>query len=153
MATAQQGQTRMSWFFISIVLAILGSTLYHVFQKSIPPAINPALVLLITYSVAFGGTLLLLVFVFPLEQALSVELGKITPIVFLPGLAILCIELGFLLAYRSGWNINVASLTVNLVVAIALIPLGLVLHAEKLTLTQGIGVVVCIFGLVLLNWK
>jgi drug/metabolite transporter (DMT)-like permease len=147
-----RGKFTVNSFLIAIALAVLGSTLYHIFQKNIPPAANPALVLAVTYTVAFTGSLLLFA-IFPMKSSLQSEVGHLNAAVLLPGMAILAIEAGFLLAYRSGWNINIASLTVNLVVALLLIPVGLVLYKETLSTLKIAGIVVCVIGLVLINWK
>ncbi len=56
------------------------------------------------------------------------------------GCAVVGLELGFLLAYRSGWNISSASLVSNTLVALLLIPIGLVMYKESITLNTMIGV-------------
>ena len=68
-------------------------------------------------------------------------------------ITILGIEAGYLLAYRSGWSLNVSALVVTVTVTILLIPTGVLLFSEKLSAHRVIGIVVCIAGLVLLNWK
>ena len=40
------------------------------------------------------------------------------------GIAIVAVELGVLLAYRAGWRMSVASLTVNSALALVLVPVG-----------------------------
>ena len=60
------------------------------------------------------------------------------------------IEAGYLIAYRSGWNLNRAALTSNVAVAILLIPLGTVLFQEHVSLRMLAGTVLCISGLILL---
>lgn len=142
----------MPLYYISILLAILGSATYHLFQKSIPANVHPALVLMATYATAFIGSIGLFAF-FPLNGTLREEIGKLTPAAFLPGIAILGIEAGFLLAYRAGWQVNVAPLLINMTVSILLIPIGLILFHEQITPTQLIGVVVCLVGLALIQVK
>jgi multidrug transporter EmrE-like cation transporter len=62
------------------------------------------------------------------------------------------LELGFLLAYRAGWNISLAGLVSNTTVAMLLLPVGLVLFRERLSGINAVGVVVALLGLVLMNW-
>jgi len=63
------------------------------------------------------------------------------------------LELGFLLAYRAGWKISLGPLVSNVAVAILLIPVGLLLFREKISLVNLIGIGVCLLGLVLVNHK
>ena len=143
----------MPLYYIAILVAILGSAIYHLFQKSVPANVHPALVLMATYATAFVGSIGLFA-VFPLNgSTLREEIGKLTPGAFLPGIAILGIEIGFLLAYRAGWQVNVAPLLVNMTVSILLIPIGLILFRESISPTQLIGVVVCLVGLALIQVK
>ncbi|MCU0514718.1 MAG: hypothetical protein MUE40_19360, partial [Anaerolineae bacterium] len=76
----------MNIFYGAIALAVVGSTLYHIFQKNIPVTANPPLVLAITYLVAFAGSLLLFA-VFPLPSPLVQEVRRLNAAVLLPGLA------------------------------------------------------------------
>src|SRR3970040_2700478 len=93
----------------AIALTILSNVLYHLLQKSIPANVNPMLSLAVTYLVAATATLLLIPF-FPLQGNLGAELRKINWASFGLGAVILGLELGFLMAYRTGWNISTASL-------------------------------------------
>jgi len=67
------------------------------------------------------------------------------------GLSILGLEVGFLLAYRAGWNISMAGIVSASAVALVLIPVGLVVFKEKLTVFNLLGVLLCIVGLVMVN--
>jgi len=67
------------------------------------------------------------------------------------GVAILGLELGFLLAYRVGWNISLGSLVANSLVALVLIPVGVIFYHEGFSLDKIIGVVLCLAGLVMIN--
>ena len=69
------------------------------------------------------------------------------------GISIVGLELGYLLAYRAGWNISVGSLVASILLALVLIPIGIMLYHEKFELTKVIGSVFCIVGLILINRK
>jgi drug/metabolite transporter (DMT)-like permease len=142
----------MSQFYFSMGLAILGSTTYHIFQKSIPHMIHPSIVLMVTYTMAFLGGLVFF-FIYPVEGGFSYQIRHFNVAMFLPGICIIGIEAGFLLAYRAGWNINLAPLIVNLISAIALIPIGWLLFDEELSMLKSVGIGVCLIGLVLINWE
>jgi uncharacterized membrane protein len=137
---------------LPIVLIILSSVTYHVSLKFAPQQTNPALVVFVAYLVALLGSTLLFV-LYPLKQSLQQEIQHLNWANGLFGLAIVGIELGFLLAYRAGWNVNVAPLIANLMVALLLIPVGLLLFKEHLTPVNIVGVVLCVVGLVLVNVK
>ena len=58
-------------------------------------------------------------------------------------------ELGFLLAYRSGWRISVAAVATNVAVTLLLVPIGIVIFKDHLSLRNVIGLIFCVLGLVL----
>ena len=139
-------------FYGAIALTVLANVLYHLVQKAIPANVNPLLSLTITYLVAAAASVILLP-LFPLEGSLGAELRKINWTSFGLGAVIIGLELGFLLAYRAGWNISLASLVANTTVALILIPIGLLLFKERLTPVNIFGMVLALAGLVLVNLK
>ncbi|KPV49395.1 hypothetical protein SE17_32865, partial [Kouleothrix aurantiaca] len=80
-------------------------------------------------------------------------LGQINWAIAALALAVVGIELGFLLAYRAGWGISVAALVTNVAVTILLVPFGLALFAETLAWTQVAGIAICLLGLLLMNFR
>ena len=69
------------------------------------------------------------------------------------GLTIIGLEFGYIMAYRAGWNISVGSLVANILLALMLIPIGIIFYKERFELTKVLGSVFCIIGLVLINKK
>ena len=136
----------------AIALTVLSNFLYHLFQKVIPGNVNPLLSLAVTYLVAATSTVLLLPF-FPLQGTLGAEVRKLNWASLGLGAVIVGLELGFLLAYRAGWNLSLASLVANTTVALLLIPFGLLLYKEHLTPLNILGIVLALAGLVLVNLK
>lgn len=136
----------------AIALTVLSNVLYHLFQKLIPAAVNPLLALTMTYLVAAVATVLLLPF-FPLEGSLAAEVRKVGWPSFALGAVIVGLELGFLLAYRAGWNLSLASLVSNTTVALLLIPIGLLLFKEELKPVHIVGILLALAGLVLVGQK
>ena len=67
------------------------------------------------------------------------------------GLGAALIEVGFLLAYRAGWPLNLASIIVNVSAAVILLPVGLAMFGERITLAKGLGAALCLIGLVLIS--
>jgi len=139
-------------FYGAIALTVLANILYHIFQKAIPAGVNPMVSLMATYLVAAIASLVLLP-LFPLQSDLASEFRKVNWASVALGGAIIGLELGFLLAYRQGWNISLASLVANTTVALILIPIGLMLFKEHLTPLNIVGAVLALAGLVLVNLK
>jgi drug/metabolite transporter (DMT)-like permease len=139
----------MNLFAVSFALAVGGNVLYHVSQKSVPAGAPPLLSLLVTYAVALAGTALLLPFA-PSGGSFAEGLRKLNWASAGVGVAIIAVELGVLLAYRAGWKISVGSVAISAAVALALIPTGLFLFREKLTMVNVAGLGLCLVGLVLI---
>jgi drug/metabolite transporter (DMT)-like permease len=140
----------MLLYYGSLGLTILANVLYHVFQKVTPGTVNPVLSLAATYGTAMVLCLALLPF-FPLPGGLGAGLRGLNWVSFALALAIFGLELGFLLAYRAGWNIGIAAAVSNVSVAIVLVPVAVLAFRERLTPINLLGIAVCIVGLVLIN--
>ena len=142
----------MFLFYFSITLAIASSALYHFVAKSTPPNVNFPVSLLVTYAVAFIVTLVGFFF-FPVKNGLAFELKQLNWASFLLAVAIVGIEFVFLLVYRSGWNLGIAAVLVNVVASLILVPVAIYLFKDKLNWVNIVGILVCLVGLVMLNWK
>lgn len=140
----------MGTYYMSIAIVVLSNLFYHVFQKSIPQQFNPFISLVITYITAIVFSLILFPFYntnITLTEHFRLSLW---PSVAL-GFAIVGLEIGFLLAYRAGWDISIAAVFSNISVAIFLLPVGLLIYKENFTKTNFVGVILCIIGLVLVK--
>ena len=142
----------MFLFYFSIILAICSSAFYHFTAKSTPGNVNFTVSLLVTYAVAFLATLLTFPF-FPMPEGVTVELKKLNWASFGLALAIVGIEFGFLLCYRSGWNLGIAAVLTNVVASLILVPVAILVFRDKLSWVNVAGIFVCLAGLVMLNWK
>ena len=67
--------------------------------------------------------------------------------------AVVGLELGFSLAYRAGWNINLGSSVSSFALTLLLIPVGLLFFQEPRSAFNLLGVVVCVAGLLLVNLR
>ena len=142
----------MTLFVISISVAVLSSTMYHLFVKSIPPDANPALALIVTYALSLLQCLVLLLFL-PLKTSIIDAFRQLNWASFALSFAPVGLEVGFLFAYRSGWNISVAAIFVHATVTLFLVPIGMLMFKEKLSPTNMIGILVCVIGIVMVNIK
>lgn len=140
----------MSIFYFSIILTVVSNVLYHIFLKILPPGIHPVTSLVILYGSALVPCLLYLLF-FPPVEGLFSSFQKISWANVGVGLAIVGLELGFILAYRAGWNVSLAGIVSASTVAIILLPIGAIAFREKISLLNLLGVTLCIAGLLLVN--
>ena len=144
------GKRPTSMFYLGILIAVGATVLYHMVQKGIPAGAHPLLTLAITYAVAMLICLALIP-LFPLQTGLGTALRQVNWATLGLALAVTGIEVGFLLAYRAGWQISLGGLVVNVAATALLIPLGVALFRDRLGLNQVVGIIVCIIGLVLIN--
>ncbi len=79
------------------------------------------------------------------------EISKINWVSVILALAIVGLEVGYVFVYRAGWTISTASVVANIGLACVLIVLGYFLYRENVSINQIVGIVVCMFGLVLIN--
>ncbi len=142
----------MPTFYLSFGIAVLASVLYHTFQKATSPAVNPAVGLTVTYLIALGLSAFLII-IFPLNGSIRDELRKVNWASLALGVALVGLEVGFLLAYRSGWNLSIAAVAANVAAALLLLPTGIVLFKERPSLINIAGVFVCIIGLVMVSTR
>jgi len=137
-------------YVFSIVLVIASNVFYNISQKSTPGHVNPFISLLVTYMTA-GVITLLASFFYKTEKSFFESIKELNWTSFVLGFSIVGLEIGYLLAYRAGWNISVGSLVANIILAIILIPIGLLLYHEGFEAKKLLGVVLCISGLILIN--
>lgn len=140
----------MFMYFFPIALIVASNVVYNVCQKSTPQGANPFSALLITYLTAAVLTLAAFPF-YKSDKGFFQSFNELNWTSFALGIAIVGLEVGYLLAYRVGWNITVGSLVANIILAILLIPIGVLFYKEGFALNQIIGVVFCMVGLILIN--
>lgn len=135
-----------------IALVILSNTLYQVCSKSVPREMNPLASLTVTYliSAVVSGVLY-----YALNRNANllreIKLTNWAPIVL--GIVIIGLEVGFIYAYRAGWQISKAQIVSSAMLAVVLIFVGYLLYHEALTWNKILGIIVCLAGLVLINLR
>ena len=65
------------------------------------------------------------------------------------GVGAAAIEVGFMVAYRIGWRISLTAVATNVAATAVLIPIGLFVFKEHLSMRNILGVVFCVLGLLL----
>jgi drug/metabolite transporter (DMT)-like permease len=119
-------------------------------KKSTPKEVNPFSALIITYLIA----IILNIIFFQLlkdDQGFFQSLKDLNWTSIFLGFSIVGLELGYLMAYRSGWKISVGSLVANIALALMLIPIGILFYKEGFGLYKVFGSAFCIIGLILIN--
>ena len=133
-----------------IIIIVASNVLYNVCTKSTPQGVNAFASLAVTYAV--GAAVCFAIFlVSAKEKNIVAELHKANWATFALGVVIVGLEIGYILAYRNGWRMNVLSVTANIILAAALIVVSLVFYKESLTVKQLAGIVLCAGGLVMMN--
>jgi multidrug transporter EmrE-like cation transporter len=142
----------MFLFYFSISLAIASSALYHFVAKSTPSNVNFTVSLLVTYAIAFVITLIGFLF-FPVKNSMMAEIRQLNWASIGLAIAVVGIEFGFLLTYRAGWNLGIAAVLVNVVASLILVPVAILVFRDDITWINILGILVCLAGLVMLNWR
>jgi multidrug transporter EmrE-like cation transporter len=142
----------MFLFYFSISLAIASSALYHFVAKSTPSNVNFTVSLLVTYAVAFVITLTGFFFS-PVKNGVLAEIRQLNWASIGLAVDVVGIEFGFLLSYRAGWNLGIAAVLVNVIASLILVPVAIVVFKDEITWVNVLGILVCLAGLVMLNWR
>lgn len=142
----------MNTTYVPLITIIVGGLLYQFAQKSIAKGLNAYFVIIIAYLV--GIVLCLLCnWLYPAEGSLTDAFRKSNWAVYGIGVGAVLVEIGFLLAYRQGWQISMTSMLVNMVISLVLVPVGLLLYKERISGWNALGMAFYFAGLVLLARK
>ncbi|HEY6123986.1 MAG TPA: hypothetical protein VIV63_04995 [Steroidobacteraceae bacterium] len=132
--------------------AIAGTVGYHLVLKLIPAGANPFLSLAVTFaigSMAFMGIYAVAPGSAPLRESFT-QLNWTTVVL---AAVIVLLDLSFLMLYRSGFEVSLGQLISQSAAALLLLLLGVAFFAEKLSLANIAGILLCIAGLWLINRK
>jgi drug/metabolite transporter (DMT)-like permease len=138
----------MLW--LSLVLIVGANVVYHLAQKNMPGGVHPVATMIVAYAASLLLCLLLLP-LWPASGASPLPWRAFNWSAVALGASIVGVELGFLLAYRAGWKISVASLTASITLALILLPVGIYAYHETWSLQRTLGFALCIAGLILLQ--
>jgi multidrug transporter EmrE-like cation transporter len=139
---------QMIWLGIAIA-ATVG---YHVVLKLTPAGANPYLSLAVTYAittVAFAAVYA----VAPGNTSLRDAFGQLNWTTYALGAAVVFLDLGFLMLYRGGFDVSLGQLITQSAAALLLLLLGVAFFAEKMSLANIGGILLCVAGLWLINQK
>jgi len=141
----------MFQYYFPVIFVIAFNTIYHICAKHIPGNANPLALLVVTYLIAACTSFVLFVATTGGKLSLTEQIKTLTWAPVLLGFAIVALEFGFILIYRAGWNISLASLVCNAAMAMILIVIGLMIYKESINSSQVAGIFLCLAGLILIN--
>lgn len=133
-----------------LALVVLSNVVYQICAKSAPGDMDPLASLTVTYLV---GALASGALYFLLHRGgnLFREYRALNWAPFVLGVVIVGLEVGFIYAYRAGWQVSRAQIVQSAVLAVCLVFVGALLYREHITWTKLAGVAICLVGLVFLN--
>lgn len=135
-----------------ILLVVLSNVVYQICTKSVPDGVNPFASLMVTYLVGAVCSAAMY-FLMDKEANLIKELPKINWASFLLGASVVGLEVGFIYAYKAGWQISTASIVQSAFLAVILILVGRFLYNEAFTWKKIVGILICLVGLGFINWE
>ncbi len=140
-------------YFLAPILIVAGLVVYQLAQKSTDQSANPFVVVILAYLIGIaaciGGY-----FLFPRQDTDLLPMMRTVLWSALGiGLGAAAIEVGFMLAYRAGWNLSLLPVSVNVCGAVLLILIGPIAFRESLSMEKVIGILLCIGGLVLITFR
>ncbi|HET9863570.1 MAG TPA: hypothetical protein VFP37_09020 [Steroidobacteraceae bacterium] len=133
-------------------VAIAATVAYHIVMKLTPAGANPYLSLAVTYSVvtvAFAAVYVAL----PGPATLRVAIGHLNWTALALGVVVVFLDLGFLMLYRGGFDVSLGQIITQSAAALLLVLIGVAFFAEKLSLVNVGGILLCVVGLWLINRK
>lgn len=133
-----------------VALVVISNTLYQVCAKSVPEGMNPLASLTVTYLIgAVVSCALYYVLNRDANLVRELRLTNWAPVVL--GVVIVGLEVGFIYAFRAGWQVGTTQIITSAVVAVLLIFVGYLLYHEAITWNKIAGIIICLAGLVLIN--
>ena len=135
-----------------VALVVLSNTLYQICAKSVPGEMNPLASLAVTYLI---GAVISCAMYYLLNRDANLfrEFKLLNWAPFVLGLVVVGLEVGFIYAFRAGWQVSITQIVTSAMVAVILIFAGSLLYREAITWNKIAGIIVCVAGLVLINLR
>lgn len=135
-----------------VALVVLSNTIYQICAKSVPRGIDPFASLTVTYLV---GALASCVMYFMLNRGsnLVAEYGKLNWAPIALGIVIVGLEVGWIYAYKAGWQVSTGFIVQSAFLAVVLLAVGYIIYREDLSWNKILGVIICLVGLGFINYK
>ena len=135
-----------------ILLVIVSNTVYQICAKSVPNTMDPFASLTVTYLIGAAASAVLY-FVFNKHGNLAAEYGKLNWAPATLGIVIVGLEVGWIFAYKAGWQVSTGFIVQSAFLALVLVVVGRILYNEDISWNKIVGVVICLIGLGFINYK
>ena len=135
-----------------IALVVLSNVMYQICAKSVPNEMNPFASLTVTYlvgAVASG----VMFFALNKDTNLLKEYSNVNWAPFVLGIVIVGLEVGWIYAYKAGWQVSTGFIVQSAFLAVLLLFVGFLLYREALNWNKIVGVFICLIGLAFINFK
>ncbi len=137
-------------YYFPIAFIVLSNVLYDISAKEFPETIN-AQAGMAFYYLAAAIISIVLFYITSENKNFLKELKKINLATFTLAIGCTGLDLGYVLAFRAGWDISVASLICNILIAVALIVVGMFFFKEVINKNHVKGILLCMTGFVLIT--
>ncbi|WP_298587764.1 hypothetical protein [uncultured Megasphaera sp.] len=135
-------------YWIPFLIVVIGNIGYHMVAKATSVTAPPFLALSLTYLVSF---LLCAAAYLVTGHSLRQDLQTVNWASAAWGVTLVVVEFGYILLYRAGWKISMASLMINITVALLLAGIGVLFYKEILLPRQFVGIILCLMGIFFLH--
>ena len=135
-----------------ILLVVTSNTLYHICAKSAPQSMNPFAGLTVTYLVSAAVAAVMCLATSSRGNVVKAFAGlNWTSVAF--GFVLVALEAGWIYVYRAGWQVSVASIVQSTLLALVLMVAGFLIYREAFTWNKAVGILICLAGLGVINFK
>jgi len=133
-----------------LALILVANTAYNICAKSIPAQANTLVSLIVTYLVS-AGICLAAYLCTAKGTDFAAEIRHLNWTAPVLGLSIVCLEAGFIYAYKAGWPVSTLFIVMSALLALILLAVGYALYREAVTPSKIAGITICLVGLYFLS--
>lgn len=150
----QKPEVKMFAYLWPVILVMIANIVYQVCAKEVPAAMNAFASITICYGIATVMTLVCF-FVFSGGgiSGLAAEYAKANWAAVVFGLTAVGLEVGYVFAYKNGWEVSLLYIMQSAIMAVMLLLVGYFLYSEEIPWNKLAGIAICLAGLVLINKK
>lgn len=138
-------------YYFPIAFIVLANVLYDISAKSFPEQINAQAGMSFYYVIAAMVSIILF-YITSENKNFWKEIKKINKATFTLALGCTGLDFGYVLAFRTGWEISFASLVCNILIAVVLIFVGVIFYHEVINKKHILGIIMCLTGFVLITY-
>ena len=142
----------MAFYIWPLAMVVLSNVAYQICAKSVPAEMNPLASLTVTYLIGAAASAILYFVLRPGVNLIG-EYGKLNWAPIVLGIVIVGLEVGWIYAYKAGWQISMGFIVQSSFLAVMLLIAGYFLYHEAITWNKLAGVIFCLIGLIFINYR